>query len=649
VIGRTQRLNGEPRTVVGVIAQKDMYPDFVDVWLPMVFAEEELQSRNDVDLAVLARLAPGATLAAARAEARAISGRLARQYPEADTGLLIDMKPLQELMVGDVRTPLLVLLGAVLFVLLIACANVASLQLVRASVREGEVAVRTALGAGPGRIVRQLLTESVVLALAGGAAGATLAVWATRALVAAAPQGTPRIGEVEVDAPVLLFALGITLATGLLFGLAPALQASRPDLAATLKEGARGSRGRAGTRTRNVLVVAEVALAVVLLAAAGLLLRSFAQLQKVDLGFRPAGVLRFNLSPPQARYPGDPELRLFTDRLLDELGRLPGVTAAGATIWALPLSHGEPTLEFAVQGRPAKPPGQEDTIRFAMVTPGFFRTMGIPVVRGRDLTARDRDGAPPVLLINQAAARRYFPGEEPLGKRILLLGEAEPGSEPQAAEVVGIAGDFKQSALEAEVAPQVFLPLAQAPLPRSALTIALHTEGEPGAVVAAARDRVREIDPDLPVYSVKSMQEVVADSAAQPRFYMLLLGGFAFVALVLAGVGIYGVIAYAVRERTQEIGIRMALGASRDRVLRMVVRQGLTLAGIGAAAGLAGALVATRWMQSLLYQVSATDPAIYSAVAVVLVAVAAVASWLPARRAAGTEPLLALRGARHQR
>ena len=642
VIGRTLRLNGEPRTVVGVMARKDMYPDFVDVWLPMVFAEEESQNRGTIFLDALARLAPGATLDAARTEARVISSRLAKQYPESSPGLVIDMKPLQEVMVGDVRTPLLVLLGSVLFVLLIACANVANLQLVRASAREGEVAVRTALGAGRGRIVRQLLTESVVLALTGGAAGVALAVWATKALVTAAPQGTPRIEEVAVDGPVLLFALAITLTTGLLFGLAPALQASRPNLASTLKEGARGSRGRASTRARNFLVVAEIALAVVLLAGAGLLLRSFAQLQKVDLGFKSAGILKFHLSPPQTKYPGDTELRLLVDRLLDELDQLPGVEAAGATIWGMPLISGENVLGFSIQGRPPKPPGQEDSIRFAMVSPGFFRTLGIPVVRGRDLAARDRDGAPPVLLINQAAARQYFPGEDPLGKRIAFSSERR--SNLNGAEIVGIVGDFKQSTLEEEVAPQAFLPVAQAPLPRSSLVVALRTEGDPGAVVAAARNRVREIDPDLPVYAVRSMEELVSASAAQPRFYMLLLGGFAFVALVLAAVGIYGVIGYTVRQRTQEIGIRMALGASRDRVLRMVVRQGLTLAVIGAAAGLAGALVATRWMQSLLYQVSATDPAIYSTVAAVLVLVAAIASWLPARRAAGTEPQLALRG-----
>jgi len=640
VIGRTLRLNGEPRTVVGVMARRDRYPDFVDVWLPLVLTEEEeYPGRDLVYLDVLARLAPGADLAAARSETRAIGGRLARQYPEANTNLALDLRPLQEVMVGDVRTPLLMLLAAVLFVLLIACANVANLLLVRASSREGEVAVRTALGAGRGRIVRQLLTESLVLALAGGAAGVALAVWATKALVTLAPRGTPRIAEVGIDGPVLLFALGVTLATGLLFGLAPALQASRPDLAATLKDGARGSRGRASFRARNALVVTEIALAVVLLAGAGLLLRSFARLQQVDLGFRTAGAVKFNLSPPEATYPGEAKLRLFMDRLLEEMRQVPGVTAAGATVWGLPLASGENVLSFSFVGQPPKPPGQEDSIRVAMVTPGFFRALGIPILGGRDLAAQDRGGSLPVVLINQAAVRRYFPRENPLGKRLAVA--AGPGSDQGPFEIVGIVGDFKQSSLEEDVAPQVFFAYAQ--VPRAGLNVVLHTAGDPATVVAAARARVREIDPDLPVYGVRSMDEILTASAAQPRFYMLLLGGFAAVALVLAAVGIYGVIAWSVRERTREIGIRMALGATRDRVLRMVVRQGLLLAGLGAGAGLAGALVATRWMQSLLYQVSAMDPAIHLSVAGVLVAVAAVASWLPARRAAGMEPLAALR------
>jgi putative ABC transport system permease protein len=640
-VGKTLLLNGEARMVIGVVSRRDQYPDFVDAWLPLVLPEQEYyEQRGLVYLNVLARLAPGATLEGARAETRLIGERLAKQYPESNSTLALNLKPLQEVMVGDVRTPLLVLLGAVLFVLLIACANVANLLLVRSSAREGEVAVRTALGAGRGRIVRQLLTESVVLALTGGAAGIVLALWATKALVTLAPQGTPRLEEVGIDGTVLLFALGITVATGLLFGLAPAVQASRPNLAGTLKEGSRGSKGRASTRARNALVVAEIALAVVLLAVAGLLLQSFARLQSVDLGFQPEGVVKFHLAPAETRYPTEPELAAFVDRLITEMEQLPGVTSAGATVWGMPLLSGENTLSISIPGRAPKPPGQEEELRTAFMTPGFFRTLGIPVLRGRDLTRQDRAGAPPVMLINQAAAERFFPGVDPVGQRIRIDGVVDTGT--NGAEIVGVVRDFKQSTLEEQITPQMFLPHALHPMPN--LAVVLRTEGSPEAVIAAARARLQQMDPDLPLYAVKGMEEIVAGSAAQPKFYMLLLGGFAVTALVLAAVGIYGVIAFAVRQRTQEIGIRMALGATREKVLRMVVCQGLTLAVVGALAGLAGALFASRGMQSLLYQVSATDPAIYTGVALLLVLVAGLASYLPARRAARTEPLLALRG-----
>jgi putative ABC transport system permease protein len=638
VVGRTIRLGGNPFTVIGVVDREEKLPEYGEVWIPLGLTYEELENRNMVYLGAVGRLAPGATLKEARSEASAIAERLARQYPESSTGFGIGLKPLQDVLVGEVRTQLLILLGAVLFVLLIACANIANLLLVRATAREGEVAIRSALGAQKGRIIRQLLTESVALAFLGGAAGMALALWMTKALVALAPASTPRIDEVAVDGPVLLFALGVTLATGLLFGLAPTLQAARPNLTGALKEGSRGSRGRASTRARNTLVVAEIALAVMLLAGAGLLLRSFSQLQKVDLGFQAENVLKLHLTLPDARYDEDAKLRAFVDGLTERLEALPGVESAGVTVWGLPLTGGVNVWSFTVAGRPPVPQGQEDIIRSSMATPGFFRTLGIRMARGRSLEERDRDGAPPVAVINEAAARRFFPNEDPLGKRIVL----DPEAAPNGVEIVGILRDFKQNTLVEDIEPQMFVPFAQ--IPKTSLAVVVRTASDPAALTPAVAARVRELDPDLPVYAVRTMEEVLATSSAQPKFYMLLLGGFALIALVLAAVGIYGVIGYTVRQRTQEIGIRMALGATRDRVLRMVVRQGMTLALSGAAAGLAGALIASRWMQSLLYQVSAMDPAIYSTVAMVLVAVAAIASWLPARRAAGTEPLLALRG-----
>jgi predicted permease len=543
-------------------------------------------------------------------------------------------------MVGDTRKPLLILLGAVSFVLLIACVNVANLLLVRAAAREGEIVIRAALGAGRARIVRQLLTESLVLALVGGVAGVGLAAWALKLLVSAGPQGIPRLAEIGLDGTALAFAFGISLLTGVLFGLAPALQTSRTDLAGAIREGTRGSKGRGGTRARSVLVVLETALAVVLLAGAGLLIRSFLELQHVDPGFKPEGVVTFNLELPTSQYSDEAKLRTVTAALLEKMERLPGVTAAGATVYGLPLASRVNVLTFDVAGRPPAEPGKSPILRVAAVTPDYFKTLGIPLLKGRGLTSQDRHGAPRVALLNATAVRKFFAGEDPIGKRI-EFGPADESGDVPGGEVVGVVGDFKQDALEREIEPQIFLAYDQAP--QESLSVVLRSSS-PQLVAAAAKQQVRELNPNLPLYGLQPMTEVVATSTSQSRFYMLLLGGFAFVSLVLAAVGIYGVIAYAVRQRSQEIGIRMALGASRERVVRMVVSQGLALAVAGAVAGLLGAFFATRWMQSLLFEVSVSDPAIYASVATVLVLVAAIASWLPARRAAATDPQLVLRG-----
>jgi putative ABC transport system permease protein len=641
VLGHAVNLDGEPYTVVG-IAGRSRWPAIVDLWLPFELNEHRLapHNRGAIYLAGVARLAPGATLERARAEAQTIAARLAAQYPDKNKGYRMDVAGMQTYMVGDVRKPLFVLMGAVLFVLLIACVNVANLLLVRASGRESELAVRTALGAGRARIVRQLLTESVVLALLGGAAGAALAVWATRALVALAPQRTPRLHEVGVDSSVLLFTLAVSLGTGILFGLAPALRASKPDLATMLKEGVRGSRGRPAVHARSVLVVLETALAVMLLAGAGLLLRSFGELVRVDPGFDPKGALVFNLAPPSPKYEEDPQLRALASALMERMQRLPGVTAAGGAAFGRPLDDNDFSISFKVEGRPEPPPGEEPAMRIAPVTPGYFRALGLRLVRGRLFTDLDRNGSTKVAILTQAAARKFFPNEDPLGKRI-VLGWSHNG-ELRSGEVVGIVQDFKQSTLDKDADPQLFLPYDQAPL--GALSVIVRSNADLGAVAAAARAGVREVDPDLPLYKLQTLEEVVSASVAQPRFYMLLLGGFAAVALLMAAIGIYGVIAYAVSQRRQEIGVRMALGATRRGVARMVLRQGLMLAVVGAAAGLLGSFLASRGLRSLLFVVSANDPMTYAGVALTLVLVAAVASYLPARRAARMEPQLALRG-----
>ncbi|HEX3126647.1 MAG TPA: ABC transporter permease [Thermoanaerobaculia bacterium] len=641
LVGRTVDLNGEPYTVVG-IANRARWPATTDVWLPFELNNEVLEpdNRGAVYLNVIARLEPGVSLEKARAETQSIAARLAAQYPENNTGFRMDVANMQAFMTGDVRTPLFVLLGAVFFVLLIACVNVANLLLARASGRETELAVRTALGAGRARIVRQLLTESVVLSLLGGLAGAGLAVWATRALVALAPDRTPRLREVGVDSSVLFFTLAVSVATGLVFGLVPALRASRPDLGAVLKEGARGSKGRPATRARSVLVVAETALAVVLLAGAGLLLRSFGHLLQVDPGFKTENAVVFNLAPPDAQYGKDPQLRSLAQQILERMEKLPGVTAAGISAFGRPLDNSGFALSFTVEGRPEPKPGEEPSMRVALVTPGYFQALGLPIVRGRAFNGQDRNGSAKVAILTEAAVRKYFPGENPIGKRI-VLGWTNDGDQ-RGGEIVGVARDFKQSTLDRDADPQIFLPFDQAPL--GYMSVVLRSPADPASLIAAARAQVREVDPNLPVFKLQTLEDLVSASVAQPRFYMLLLGGFAAVALLMAAIGMYGVIAYGVSQRSQEIGVRMALGATRDRVVRMVLGQGMVLAVLGALAGVAGALFATRGMQSLLFGVSAGDPAIYMGVAAVLVLVAALASYLPARRAARTEPQMALRG-----
>jgi putative ABC transport system permease protein len=642
LIGRSLTLNGQPYRVVGILRQGAQLPSAADVWVPKVFSPQELKQRGAVYFAAIGRLAPGVTLRQARAEADVIGRRLSTQYPDANASYFqtMSVESFQERMLGDTRKPLLILLGAVGFVLLIACVNVANLLLVRAAAREGEIVIRAALGAGRGRIVRQLLAESLVLALAGGAAGAALATWITRMLVTLGPQGIPRLGQARVDGVALLFALGISLLSGVLFGLAPALQTSRTDLSGVIREGTRGSKGRTGTRARGLLVVVEMALAVILLAGAGLLIRSFSQLQSVDPGFRGDHVLTFKIALPQGKYTDDAKLRAFTNALMERTAALPGVTAAGATAFGLPLSGEDESLTFTVAGRPPLPPEKEESIRIAVVTPGYCKLLGIRVARGREFLPQDRDGAQQVVMINEEAARRFFPHEEPLGQKIALGWKVN--GVPRGGEVVGIVAGFKQEALQREIEPQLFLPYDQAPV--ESLSVVLRTAVAPETLAPAVRPVVRALDPDLPLYELQPLNELVSTSTAQSRFYMLLLGGFAAIALVLAAVGIYGVIAYAVRQRTQEIGIRMALGASRDRVLAMVVGQGMVLVLLGGAVGLLGAFAATRGMRSLLFEVSASDPATYAGVALVLLAVAAVASYLPARRAARTEPNLALRG-----
>jgi putative ABC transport system permease protein len=544
-------------------------------------------------------------------------------------------------MVGSIRRSVLVLLGAVGFVLLIACANVANLLLARAAARESEMAVRAALGAGRGRLVWQLLTECVILSLAGGALGLLLAVWGVAFLTSLKPQGIPRLDAVTVDAGVILFTFGIAVVTGLVFGMVPALYATRGVLSGSLKEGGRGAvTSRGGARVRGILVIVEMALAVMLLAGAGLLMRSFMRLQSVDPGFNPTQTLSFELSLPDSRYEDEPRQVAFFDRLLPRLRALPGVRAADA-VMALPLSGSNFNISFSIAGRPPVPPAQEPALEVRVATPGYFREMGIPLKRGRGFTDEDKPGTPQVVLLTESAAQKYFPNENPIGKTIRLGWGRGPGKPKAGGEVVGIVGDVKDAGLNEPSAQQLYLPYRQ--WPTQSMSVVMKTTTPPESLAAAVRQEVHAIDPNLPVSNIASLETIIAESISQPRFYMMLLAAFAAVALVLAAIGIFGVLSYAVSQRTREIGIRMALGAPGRTVVSLIVRQAMLLVVCGVAAGTVAALFLSQTMTKMLFGITPTDPATFAAVAIVLVGVALFASYLPARRATRVDPIVALR------
>jgi putative ABC transport system permease protein len=549
--------------------------------------------------------------------------------------------PLHEEIVGTVRQPLLILFGTAVLVLLIACANVANLLLARAVARETELAVRTAMGASRRRLFQQLLTESLVLGLSGGLAGLLVAVWGADILVTLQPEGIPRLNEVGVDRTVALFTLSLSLITGVVFGAIPALQMTRGSLAASLKEGSRGNlAARGSARIRGTLVVAEMALAVMLLAGAGLLIKSFARLQSVNPGFRAEEMLSFELSAPRTVYADDAQIVALYDRVLERVRHLPGVRAAGA-VMGLPLSNFSFSISFKVQGRPEPAPGQQQDMEVRVATTDYFRTIGIPLRRGRAFTDADTIATPWVVVLSESAVQRYFPNEDPIGKRIEMGWGKGAGTRRAGGEVVGIVGDVKEVGLDEEFPPQIYLPMRQWTVGR--MSFVARTTLPPLSLAEQVKQAVHEIDPDLPVANLRTVEDIVAESIAQPRFYMLLLAAFASVALVLAAVGIFGVMSYTVSQRTREIGIRMALGAHGRSVVSMIVRQAMLLAIAGLALGLVAALALSRTMATLLFNLSPTDPLTFSTVGAILAAVAFLASYLPARRAAGVDPIVALR------
>jgi predicted permease len=637
LIGKDILLDRQPYTVVGVLPRGSGYPPGVELWTPLEVPPGLLYpgARLARFMRVLARLRDGVSVEQARADMAGIARQLAAEYPRQNTGVGTDVVALREQMLGDVRTPLLIVMGAVGLVMLIACANVANLLLARGASRETEITIRGALGASRGRLVRQLATESVLLAIVGGAAALLLARWGASELVRMAPSRIPRLDEVRLDGTVLLATLGISIVTGLLFGLIPALQGTRPDPTGALRSGRTGGARTPGRRLRSALVISEMALSLTLLAGAGLLVRTLANLQQVDPGFRPERLVTFTVSLPEAAYPNEERRRGFERALREELERMPGVSAV-ATTTGLPLSGASFALPFNVEERLPPAPGEQPVAQLRAVSPSFFATMGIPLVRGRALGASDRPGSPPVAVINEAAARRFFPGEDPLGKRIRFAYDIFLGG-----EIVGVVADVKQFGLDAETQPEAYLSSEQ--FPAGEMTAVMRVVSAPEAALTAARARVRALDPALPLTDARTVESLVSDSISQPRFLARLLATFALVAVVLASVGIWGVISYAVGRRTNEIGVRMALGATSDRVMRMVMREGLALTLAGASLGVLGALWATRLMRGLLFEVRPGDPLTLAGGAALLVAVSLLACYLPARRAARVDPLRAMR------
>jgi putative ABC transport system permease protein len=636
IVGRQIIFDGRSREIVGVMPPDFYFPSKeAEMWIPMGWNYAQIaQLRRPHFLRAVGRLKPGVTLEQSRAEMKAIASRLEEQYPDTNTQMGVGVGPLKEWIVSDVQLPLIVFMVAVAFVLLIACANVVNLSLSRSAARSREVAIRSAIGAGRGRIMRQLLTESLLLALAGGAIGSLLALWLKDLLVAFSPGDIPRLDEVRLDWRVLVFTLGITLLTTLLTGLAPALSLSKPNLTSSLKEGGQKGGVGHGSHMRGALIVAEVALAMVLVVGAGLMIRSFSQLQQVDPGFDPNNILSLSVSLPGSKYPEAAQRRAFFDQAEQRIRRLPGVIAVGST--TVPALKGSNwTSDATIEGRPPEDYPRE--VRLKVITPDYFRAMGLTLLKGRFFNESDNDKSPPVIIVNATLARRHFPNEDPIGKQFKL---SKPTVQSPWRTIVGVVNDEKQDGLGAKVEHETYQTHLQNA--QSQLTLIVRAATDPMSLVGAVREEIRALDRSLPLYDVQTMRVAIYESVARERFTTLLLIVFAALALTLASVGIYGVMSYSVTQRTHEIGVRMALGAQKADVLKLVVAQGGKLAAAGVAIGLVSAFALTRLMKTLLFGVSATDPVTFVAVALLLTIVALLACYVPARRAAKVDPMVAL-------
>jgi putative ABC transport system permease protein len=648
VVGQTMMIDGNPFTIIGVLPAEFSFPrNGTEFWIPAALdAERGMSGMGGRILQTVAKLKPDMTIEKARAEMDVIAKRLTQDNPSFNPDLGVNIIPLKEVIVGGLRRILLVLFGVVGVVLLIACANVANMLLARAAAREREMAIRTALGASRWRLIALLLLESLILATLGSGLGILLASWAVDALLAFGPEGVLGDWKIAIDRTVMGFTLALTLLTSLLFGFAPALQYSKPDLNEALKEGNRNATpGSAPNRLRGALVVAEVALSMVLLIGAGLLFRSFLRLTAVDSGFNPNHLLTFQLSLPEGRYVEDRQVVAFYQQLIERFTHLPGVESIGATN-ALPTSGSGGVRPLSIEGQPLPEPGKGAIAQYRLVSPGYFSAMKIPLLQGREFTVRDGDQAPGVVIINQALARKFFPNEDPVGKRVTLGGFADAWG-----EVVGVVGDVRHWGVTSEEEPEMYWAYSQSWLARSptlgrlrrSLTVVIRTSGKPEELTQAVRREVTALDKMLPVSNLKTMEERMGASLSRQRFNALLISIFATLALLLAALGLYGVMSYSVSRRTNEIGIRMALGAQTGDVLKLVIREGMTLALVGIAIGLIVAFALTRLMSKLLFGVSATDPLTFVVIASILTMAALLACWLPARRAAKVDPMAALR------
>jgi putative ABC transport system permease protein len=640
IVGQSVTLNGSPYTVIGVLPLDFQFAPRggAEMWTPFVPSATQLSRRYMHGTNVIGRLKPGVSIEQGAAEMRVIGERIVAQHAESHTGTGIQLVPLREEIVGDVKPILLALLCAVGFVLLIVCANVAGLTLVRAAGRAPEIAIRMALGATRARVTRQLLTESILLAVIGGAAGLLLARWGIDALIAAIPEtrlsAMPYLRGLRLDGTILAFTAGLSLLTGIVFGLAPAFQASRRELNESLKTGGK-SPGVARQRLRNGLVVTEIALALVLLVGAGLMTKSLLRLMAVDPGFRTENLFMITVILPAAKYMEDSKVATFHQQLLARMESLPGAQGA-ATVGVLPLVGGN-TTRFIVEGEPVPPPGQQTEANLRDVSAGYFRTMGIPIINGRHFSERDNAGAPGVVIVNQTLARRAFPNGNAVGRRIIFTGDNRTPI-----EIVGVVGDEKVNGLDARTTPVVYYPFLQIPSRFTNLIVRAHNAA---GLAAAIRQEGLALEPELTFFGGLTIERLMENLPATfaRRYPAFLIGIFALIALALAAVGIYGVISYSVGQRTREIGLRMALGAHRRDVLKLVLKQGMTLAVTGVAIGLAAAFGLTRLMTGLLFGVDATDPGTFAGIAALLLLVALLSCYIPARRATKIDPMVALR------